>query len=436
MFAAGFFLLSPAPTYAVGVQIFQVQPYEQPYKGRPPAPPVAIPYGASATLAWYCKDADGTRLWKRDTWPGSYNNGSGLISYFGGEWGSYDMPALYATTTYFVGCQDNQLFGYEYAWARKTIVPQSAPPPPPPPPPPIGQPALAITGNGQQNSVSVAVGTPVTVRGTFAAAPGDTLAATALNDYANNALPGVPNNTPNSPKSYMFTPAAPGSYVFYPAARTSAYPSWSNYGKSLTVNASCPAGQQQQGGACVTPPQACTGAHQLGTEPNCTCEAGYRMQNGQCVPVPTCGANQIGTPPNCTCEAGYRMQNGTCVQQQCPGPNEVNWPACSCAAGYSRDSGTNRCIQTPTLNITVNGLVSTRVRKGNPVTLAWSASGVQSGSCSVRTNAGTTAGTGESGSRQVIIGAQTVFRLTCLNQAGTQVSKEAAVTPVPDFIES
>lgn len=270
----------------------------------------------------------------------------------------------------------------------------------------VGQPVLSITGNGQQGEIEVPVGTPVTVRGTFAAGAGDILLFTALNDNNSNALPGVPNSTATSPKTYVFTPTAAGTYAFYPAVRTAAYPSWNNYGQQLIVRAT-----------------------QL------TCPGGVAPVGNSCPQVQSCGPNQLGTPPNCTCEIGYRMDEGVCVPQLCAGPNEVNWPTCSCASGYSRDAGTNQCIQSPVLDIEVNGLGTTRVRKGSSVTVTWSASAVLDGSCAVRTNSNQTIGTGTSGSRTVTIGNQTTFRLTCQNQAGTQVSKEANVTLIPDFIE-
>jgi len=309
----------------------------------------------------------------------------------------------------------------------------------------VAPPTLAITGNNVANNVAVTLGQPVTIRGTYAAASGDAIIFTALNDNNNNALPGTSNTTAASPKTYTFTATAPGQYVFYPAALTAAYPSWNNYGKSLMVTVNCPVGQAQQGGACVAAVDVCTNiAGTQATPPAngtssgglCSCNSGYSLQGASCVPVAACsGAHQVGTPPNCTCDVGYQMQGGSCVQVQCPGANEVNWPTCSCASGYTRDSGTNMCIRQPVLNISVNGLDAVRVRKGASVTITWNASGVASGSCRITTNAGTTIASGDSGTTAATVGNQTTYRLTCTNDAGSATTKEANVTLIPELIE-
>lgn len=312
----------------------------------------------------------------------------------------------------------------------------------------VGQPTLTITGNNQQGSVGVPVGTPVTIRGTYAAASGDTIIFTALNDYQSNPLPGVSNTNNASPKTYTFTPTAPGSYVFYPAAMTAAYPVWNNYNSSLVVNVSCPAGQVNQGGVCTTTPvDVCSNipgmqptAPQNGSANNggtCSCDSGYTLVGASCVEQgEECGPHQVqGNDGTCTCEVGYSMQGGECVQQLCPGPHEVNWPSCVCASGYVRDGGTNMCIREPILNVSVNNEAAVRVRKGTEVTVRWSASGIEDGSCRVTTNAGATLGSGNSGTRQITIGSQTTVRLTCRNDAGSSVTKVAEVTLIPSIDE-
>lgn len=211
---------------------------------------------------------------------------------------------------------------------------------------------------------------------------------------------------------------------------------------------SCNSGYTLQGSSCVaTPPvvDACTNIAGNQTTPPangsasggvCSCNSGYALQGSSCVAVPVCsGAHQTGTPPNCTCDVGFQMQGGVCVQVQCPGQNEVNWPACTCAAGYSRDAGTNMCIHDPVLSILVNGLAATRVRKGTSVVVTWSATGVAAGSCSVTTNTGATLGSSDSGSVSNAVGNQTTYRLSCSNEAGTAVSKEANATLIPEVIE-
>lgn len=166
----------------------------------------------------------------------------------------------------------------------------------------------------------------------------------------------------------------------------------------------------------------------------CSCNSGYSLSGGSCVASCT-GAHQVGTPPSCSCDTGYNMQGGVCVATACPGVNEVNWPTCSCATGYSRDSGTNMCIRQATLSITVNGLTATRVRRGNQVVVTWSASGVTLASCRVTTNTGATVGSTDSGTVTSAVAAQTTYRLSCSNDAGTTVTSQAAVTLIPGFEE-
>jgi hypothetical protein len=171
------------------------------------------------------------------------------------------------------------------------------------------------------------------------------------------------------------------------------------------VGACIPSGKTYNGTSCVPASTCDAAAHQTGTPPNCTCVSGYQMQGGTCVAIPVCsGAHQTGTPPNCMCDVGFQMQGGSCVQVQCPGAHESNWPACSCDAGYMRDGGTSMCIRQPALSITANGQSALRVRKGTDVTVAWSATGVAAGSCSVTTNAGATLGSGDSGSVTATVG--------------------------------
>lgn len=314
----------------------------------------------------------------------------------------------------------------------------------------VNQPVLGITGNNQTGSVGTTVGSPVTIRGTYAAAQGDTLIFTALNDYQNNALPGTSNTNASSPKTYTFTPTAPGSYVFYPAAMTAAYPVWNNYNQSLVVNVSCPAGQfEQPGGTCgTTPLDVCgnIGGNQATPPANgstnngnvCSCDQGYTLVGASCVQAQEeeqCGAHQTMGSGGCVCDIGYSMQEGVCVQRVCAGANEVGWPTCSCATGYERDTGTNMCIRQATLTIQVNNGATARVRKGNTVSLTWNATGVASGSCTVRASGNVLLSTGTSGSLTPTVGTQTTYTLRCLNDAGGAVSKSATVTLIPTVDE-
>jgi hypothetical protein len=207
--------------------------------------------------------------------------------------------------------------------------------------------------------------------------------------------------------------------------------------RSATVTVTAPAGPDictDVPGVQNSVPPGCAGPV---PSPVGTCVPSGSTYNGSaCVPLPVCtGAHQVGTPPNCACDVGYQMQGGSCVQMQCPGAHEVNWPACSCEAGYVRDAGTNACVREPELDITVNGQEAVRVRRGNDVTVAWSATGVTAGSCRVTTNTGATLASADSGSQAATVDHQTTYTLSCTNDAGSGVSKEANATLIPEVIE-
>lgn len=347
----------------------------------------------------------------------SYGNGSRLrwranipVQYCvlgGGAWGSGTRlsdpndtdptGALYQTTEYWYQCRDAS------AWqeiVRATVQVTGIPQPP----------TVTISGPS-----SLAVGQQGTIVANFVAGSNDSLVRTAINDASQNA---VTPWTPPGGKSYAFTPTASGTYTFYPAVQTSQFPSWNNYGKSHTVT--------------VTSPLC--GANEVGTYPNCQCAAGYqRDASGTCAAVPTCsGANEVN-PPSCTCEVGYVRTGGVCTVAQCTGANEVNPPACTCGPGYERAGGA--CIRQALLSVTLDGAPAARVRRGTPVALSWNASGVQDGSCTVRANGGSALSSSASGSLAPAVSAQTIYRLTCLNDAGSAVSAEATAYLIPDFSE-
>ncbi len=207
--------------------------------------------------------------------------------------------------------------------------------------------------------------------------------------------------------------------------------------RSATVTVTAPAGPDictDVPGVQNSVPPGCAGPV---PSPVGTCvPSGSTYDGSACVPLPVCtGAHQVGTPPNCACDVGYQMQGGSCVQMQCPGAHEVNWPACSCEAGYVRDAGTNACVREPKLDITVNGQEAVRVRRGSDVTVAWSATGVTAGSCRVTTNTGATLASADSGSQAATVDHQTTYTLSCTNDAGSGVSKEANATLIPEVIE-
>jgi hypothetical protein len=207
--------------------------------------------------------------------------------------------------------------------------------------------------------------------------------------------------------------------------------------RSATVTVTAPAGPDictDVPGVQNSLPSGCAGP--VPSPAGACIPSGYTYNGSACVPAPSCtGAHEVGTPPNCACDVGYQMQGGSCVQVQCPGTHEVNWPACSCDAGYARDAATNTCVREPELDITVNGQGALRVRRGSSVQVAWSATGVTAGSCRVTTNAGATLAASDSGSRSVIVDHQTAYTLSCSNDAGSPVSKEANATLIPEVIE-
>lgn len=231
-------------------------------------------------------------------------------------------------------------------------------------------------------------------------------------------------------------PALPGTQMTYPT------------GSSPVNSCTCPAGSTYNSATNTCPPPidrcpllpGAQATYPTGASPanSCTCPAGstYNSTTNSC--QATCsGAHQVGTPPNCTCEVGYSMQGGACVQNVCPGANEINWPACTCAAGYTRDATTEQCVRQPALDITVNGQSATRVRAGSSVAVSWSATGVQVGSCMVRTAAGTTVVSGQdSGTVDRTVTSQTIFRLSCVNDAGSAVMDEAIANIIPDYSEN
>jgi hypothetical protein len=241
-------------------------------------------------------------------------------------------------------------------------------------PPPT--PTLTINGNGSNPTV-ITLGQSVTVTATFAAGAGDTLGKTAINDNANNLWCGTgctPNTSmwtaaPLGTKSYTFTPVATGVYIFYPAATTTAYPSWNNYAKSLTVTVN------------AAPPPACQNG--TGSAGACTsCNANYHLSGGSCV-ANACAGGQTNPPTCSTCPFGQHSSGGVCVNDTCADPHAVA-PLCStCVAGYQMQGGV--CVVSPpSLSLSA---VQTRVRAGTPASISWSATNVSAAtSCVITSN--------------------------------------------------
>lgn len=263
-------------------------------------------------------------------------------------------------------------------------------------------PAVSITGNGR-NPIQVQAGTQVNITATFTPAAGDTLLKSAINDYAQQALT---SQAAASSKTYVFTPRVPGTYIFYPAVQTQKFPSWNDYGKSLTVTVGgCSGSTSDTENGC---PSQCTGAHQVGVEPNCSCEPGFTMQGGACVAV-QCGPHQAG-------------------------------PTCSCVPGYQQvDTGAACTPIPPAVSISASRY---QVRQGTPATINWNVTGLISGAgqgCAITSTPNVLSLSMPAGTNPVWSGSQdtapiqssTIFTLAC---SGTP-SRSITVTEIPSVIE-
>lgn len=416
--------------------------------------------GESAIIRAHCQDQDGYKIYNYAVY-GGYPDP--YVWAGGGQDVNRWVTNPEGTYQYWFACQDNQLFGYERAYSgpitltvtNSTVVSSFT-----------ASPASVRSGSRSTlswdgskgvkfSSCQLTGGQWGSTGAWFTALPGSiqTEPIAADTTYSFRCLDTDGASTPTRTATVTLRDLCsniPGTQATAPANSTVIGGEWNEWAERLGLgdrlpNRSmclCNAGYTLQGDQCIGA-DACSNIAGIqpsvpanGTVNNgvCSCNAGYSLQGSACV-ASCSGAHQVGTPPSCSCETGYQMQNGSCVQVACPGANEINWPTCSCAAGYSRDAGTNTCIRQPQLSITVNGQAAVRVHRGTEVTVAWSASGVAAGSCSVRTNAGSTISTSESGTATPAVGAQTAFRLACLNDAGTSVSREANVTLIPEVIE-
>ncbi len=283
----------------------------------------------------------------------------------------------------------------------------------------IAYPSLSITGNGT-NPTTVVVGQPVTILANFAPSPsgGDALLTTAINDYQNNLWCGSGNTcnatmwtaSPLGTKTYTFTPSAAGTYTFYPAEQTTQFPSWNNYGKSLTVTAvaSCANGQGAAGSCTL-----CNSGFVLqGTAPTNSCAA-------------ACPANCPGATgaPNCssTSTYTYNSSNNTCtLNAVCPVNCPGTYPSCVAGNGFAYNSGSNTCsVALPSIGaFSAN---PTRVRKNfsTPVTFSYTVTN-PAGSCTISGPSGFTPvnvspsnGVPASTVANVTISQTSAFTLTC-----------------------
>jgi len=310
----------------------------------------------------------------------------------------------------------------------------------------VPNPSTSITGNGT-NPTTVFVGQDVTIAATYTPGSGDTLTKTAINDYQSNLWCGSTGTCdtsmwtqdPLGNKSYVFTPTATGTYTFYPAMQTFSYPSWNNWGKSLTVTVqaqcpngtglagsctSCNAGYILSGGNCVAqcphgqgPAGACTG-----------CDVGYVLSGGNCVAQCPNGTGPAGA---CTsCNAGFVLSSGNCVAQ-CPHGTGPSGACTSCNSGYVLIAGS---CQQPSITQALQAS-PTRVRKGGSVALSWGSVGMSS--CQLTDMQGTVLSTQLSSSSTTVnnIVSQATFTLTCLDAANNKYTSTASITIQPSFQE-
>lgn len=323
----------------------------------------------------------------------------------------------------------------------------------PPQPPPVSAPAPTVSidaGAGPGVTRTVAVGTPVTVSGSYAAGSGDTITQTSLVDYQSNALPGVSTGVPPINKSYVFTPATPGSYIFYPSVTTSSYPSWNNYGKSVTVvvTAAGPCNdipaQRAVPSGCVNPvpsPGSCIpgGGSYSSASNTCMCPRGTHLSGSACAANPLCsnGLND-SYAPSCTCPSGkYQPLGGSaCVPLPvcANGLNQSYSPSCTCPSGQVQVSGGTTCVlQGSILSFTANPI---RVLKGNTATISWSTSHMSACSLGSFTALGTaTLSSQLSSTLAPIINSKTVFTLHCTDAAGEDYTSSVTVNLIPQTIE-
>ncbi|MDE1925221.1 MAG: hypothetical protein KGH79_03505 [Patescibacteria group bacterium] len=100
-------------------------------------------------------------------------------------------------------------------------------------------PTLTISAD----SGNIMVGQSTVVRAGYTVGSGDTLTGASLNEVpltgSEFTIPGYSNNVVTS-YTYTFTPASAGTYTFKPYITTSAYPSSSSYGQSVTITVTTP----------------------------------------------------------------------------------------------------------------------------------------------------------------------------------------------------
>lgn len=413
---------------------------------------VSVPLGSTLTLEWACQPQQTLQQTYCSTWIGCFNKvdkywtmpiyGSATKTFTSGTalYGSVDVkPTAQGTFTYSLTC--NASGGWIASHKSTLTVKVTAPVT-------VAKPTVGITADSR----SLTVGQSTTVRATFAAASGDTLLRTAINDASNNLVAGLAW-TPPTNKNWTFRPTAPGTYTFSPAVQTQTYPAWDDYNKSVSITVGCPTGQTNQGGSC-TPTPCPTGQQRVnGVCVPITCPTGQHLVGNTCVPT-TCPTGQQLVGNVCqpiTCPTGQHLVGNTCVpnvvdsclnmpgvqsgvpanctQQALPGGGADCVPISSAyiISGAS-------CVPRGVINsFTIN---PTRVRAGESVTLTWNVSNMTS--CGITTTNGVvitpnSAANGSNGSHSVssTLSKVTRFVLSCADSSATYVREvQGDIIPV------
>lgn len=114
-------------------------------------------------------------------------------------------------------------------------------------------------------------------------------------------------------------------------------------------------------------------------------------------------------------------------------PTQSTTYSVTCINSAGNSTGTAAIVvNQPTLSLT--STPANRVQAGEALTITWSASNVTANSCAVTSNTAPTRWTGNSGSQQTSISAQTTFTLTCSTPAGS-VSQSLTLQISPNFQE-
>jgi hypothetical protein len=262
----------------------------------------------------------------------------------------------------------------------------------------VGPPAETVSAQ----YATVHVGQTDDIHGTYAAASGDTLTATAINEIPPSTINGGAefiaidsgifggNASVQTPLDYSFTPTTPGTYIFLPYAETKSYttPQTTDSSQWVTV---------------VVTGAICTdGSAAPNNDPTqCTCAQGNTMAcnnvnnppggGGVCPSGDTCGVCLTyadgGSSSLCqTCSPGFSITNGMCAfigcpagmtqateadgtiecvtSQQCPAGYTGTPPNCepaSCNPGYICEADGNlhlqnaSCIVSPVVGLNCGG---------------------------------------------------------------------------------